>query len=110
MARRISNRTRLQRLQEEKQIEADEKKEKRPDEPAAAKKKKAKKAPAAKRTRKAPEPAGRMKVVWAVAEPGKDPKATFPFPEKAKAEAEAARLTAKHGKTFLVRRDRVAME
>ena len=116
MARRISSKARLQKMQEEKAIEAKEKKAAPKKKKKAAAKKK--KAPAKKKTaakKRAPRkkkaaPAGRMKVVWAVGEPGKASVKEFPFPEKAAAEAEAAKLTKKHGKTFIVKRDRVAME
>ncbi len=80
---RMSNRDRISRMQEEAAATEREKDEKRK---TAHKEPKAKKgAPAA--------PPGRMKIVWAVCAVNGSVVKTFPYPQKAAAEAEVARLT-----------------
>lgn len=77
MARRMSNRDRLERLREEAQI--------------------------ADRERGAKERnAGRMLAVWAVKDGMGEVVATFPYPRKADAESEAARLREANRKTYIV--------
>ena len=52
----------------------------------------------------------RLKVVWKVYNPLSKEVATFPYPEREKAEKKAAELTKKHGKEYTVRDDKVPME
>jgi hypothetical protein len=83
----MSNAERIARAAAEAAATAREKEEK-------AKARKAKKASAPKRTLKKAEPehTGRMKLVWGVGKYGAPPVATFPYSQKAEAEAEAKRL------------------
>jgi hypothetical protein len=74
----MSNRDRIARMQEEADAKA---KEKPPP-----------KEPKAKKGAPAPAP-GRMKIVWAVCAVNGSIVKTFPYPLKASAEAEVARLT-----------------
>lgn len=96
MARHMSNAERIQRAAAEVEASDKEKAEKK----AAA--------PAKKRVSKArePKPPVRMKIVWAVGEPGQVATKVYPYPEKAAADAEAARL----GKGHIVKALKVPME
>jgi hypothetical protein len=87
--RRMSNRDRLDRLRAEREIEEKEKEEKR----KAAAAKKAAGGTRSRSTRKKAAPAARMKVVWAVCRANGDVVETFPYPQKAEAEAAADRFT-----------------
>jgi hypothetical protein len=62
-------------------------------------------APRASRAR-APKPPVRLKIVWTVCEPGGPALATFPYPERAAADADAAR----RGKNCMVKPLKVPME
>jgi hypothetical protein len=78
---------------------------------ATAKEKAEKKAAAAakpKRTPKArePKPPVRMKIVWSVGEPGSANQKIFAYPDRAAADAEAARM----GRNSFVRALKVPME
>ncbi len=108
MAKRMSNRDRIQR----KAIEAAKtEEEKAASEPKAkAKTKKKTKAKAKKKTASAEKSGVRLKVVWKVYNPLSKEVATFPYPEREKAEKKAAELTKKHGKEYTVRDDKVPME
>ena len=101
--RRMSGRERLERLQAEKAAEEREKTEKK-----AAKKK----APAKKRktTRKKAAVSVRMKLVWAVCQANGTIVETFPYPEKAEAQATAERMSAKGRADFIVKPEKVPME
>ncbi len=89
MARRMSNRGRIERMAEE--AEATRK--------------------AARKTPGAPEQAGgRLKLVWVVSAPNGKAVEFFPYGEKAKAEALAARLTAKADREHFVASRKVPME
>ena len=68
MARRMSNRNRIDRMREEAHLTEREKKA------------------------KAPADTGRMKIVWGIKNSDGEIIAAFPYPEKARAEAEAERL------------------
>ncbi|HEX5138038.1 MAG TPA: hypothetical protein VFY93_13765 [Planctomycetota bacterium] len=83
MPRRMSNRDRIDRMREEAAATAKEKETKA--KPAAREPKARKGA--------APVPAGRMKIVWAVCAVNGSVVKTFPYPEKAAAEAEVRRLS-----------------
>jgi len=95
MPRRMSNSERIARKAAEAAATAREKVEKRAAAPAAK--------PRAPRAPKAPV---RMKIVWAVGEPGGPTVKVFPYPEKAAADAEAARL----GRGHIVKGVKVPME
>jgi hypothetical protein len=76
---------------------------------ATAKEKAAKvKAPRAPRVRtpRAPKAPPRVKIVWAVGKPGGTPTQTYPYPQRAAAEAEAKRM----GGEWVVAPLRVPME
>lgn len=97
MARRMSNRDRIARMQEEADATAKEKAK------APAKEPKAKKgAP--------PPPIGRMKIVWAVCAVNGSIVKTFPYPQKAAAEAEAQRLTEEKQASHHLRAEKVPFE
>lgn len=99
MARRMSNRDRIDRMREEAAAKEKEK----------AKKAKEPRANARGATKPA-APAGRMKLVWAVADPGGRVVTTYPYPHKTAAEAEAKRLTTKDGRQHFVRSEKVPMD
>ena len=92
MAKRLSNRDRIQRKALEAAKEEEEKKEAATAPKAKAKAKK-------KRVTKKKDPAEgsptRMKIVWKVFSPMSKEVATFPYPDKAKAEKKAADLSKK---------------
>jgi hypothetical protein len=75
---------------------------------AAEKAEKAAKKAATPRTRKPREPKAppRLKIVWAVGDPGAAPVATFPYADRAAADADCAR----RGKNCQVRPLKVPME
>ena len=52
----------------------------------------------------------RMKIVWAVCDHGLKVLKVYPYPERAAAEAEAARLMDSKGKEHIVRKETVPME
>ncbi len=96
MARRLSNKQRIERMAEEASIEAEEKEPKTP----------VRKASGSRRT--APKPK-RMKFVWSVVDENSKEIASFPYPAKGEAEARAAELSAKTGKVHKVDCVRVPM-
>jgi len=99
----MSNRDRIDRAAAEAEAKRKSKEDK--------KKAKAVAAPAEKAEKAAPKrPTGRMKVVWALIDPNWRISKTFPYPEKAKAEAEAKRLTKEKGADWTVRPEKVPME
>ncbi len=61
--------------------------------------------PAAPRKPRAPPPPKRLKIVWAVGVPGEEPGRTFPYAQRAEADAEATRV----GKGAVVRPLKVPM-
>jgi hypothetical protein len=93
----MSNSERIARAAAEASAKAAEKAEK------AAKKAAAPKKPRAAREPKTP---ARMKIVWAVGDPGAAPAATFPYSERAAADADCAR----RGKNCIVKPLKVPME
>ncbi len=97
MPRRTSNKARIQKAAEE--VDATKKAKKK-----AAKKKTTKKKTAKTATRV------RMKIVWAVCDPGGKILKTFPYPLKPAAETEAKRLTDKKKTQHKVRPEKVPME
>jgi len=62
-------------------------------------------APKKRATRKVAAPQ-RMKMIWVVRKPGKEPVATFPYRDKAAAQSDAKR----RGKTFVVGNAKVPMD
>jgi len=103
MAKRMSNRERIERLAAEKEASEEEKKEK--------KKKKENAAPASKpRRKKVAASVKREKTVWKVFNNNYKEIACFPYPEKAKADAQAAKLTKKTGSQHFVNSAKVPME
>jgi len=114
MASRMSNRDRIQRMAQEAEATKREKAEKAKA-PGKAKakakaKKKAKPGATRKATGRAKAAKGRMKIVWAVCVPAGKALKIFPYREKAEAQAEADRLTAKKGTLHVVRSERQPME
>jgi hypothetical protein len=96
MAKRLSNRQRIERMAEEASIQAEEK------EPQTG----VRKASGSRKT--APKPK-RMKFVWSVVDQNSKEIASFPYPAQGEAEARAAELSEKTGKTHTVNRVRVPM-
>jgi hypothetical protein len=96
MPRHMSNAQRIAKAAAEAEATEREKAEKKPAAPRA---------PRASRARQ-PKPPVRMKVVWTVCEPGGPALATFPYPERAAADADAAR----RGKGCIVKPVKVPME
>ncbi len=94
----MSNRDRIARAAEEARITAAEK---------AAKK--ATKKPTKSRSERAAKSV-RMKVVWEVWNVTGTAVRSFPYPDKAQAEAETAALTRSTGRTHLLRATKVPME
>ena len=121
MASRMSNRDRIQRMAQEAEAakkektvaaKAKPKKKVAPKKAAAKKKTAAKKKPTVKKaaSRKKAAVKGRVKIVWAVCVPAGKALKIFPFREKAEAQAEAEKLTAKKGTLHVVRSERQPME
>lgn len=102
MAKRLSSRERLERLAAEKEASELEKADQK------GKKKAKKKAPA--RRKKVSATPKREKTVWKVYNANYKELACFPYPEKAKAETHAAKLTKKSGNTHFVNSAKVPME
>ncbi|MHC4821834.1 MAG: hypothetical protein ACYTDX_08970 [Planctomycetota bacterium] len=100
MAKRASNASRIAKAREE--AEATEA-EKKATKKKAAKKKAAKKKTTRKRAAKVPQ---RMKIIWGVGKPLHEPAKTFPYKERAAAEAEAK----KKGDGYFVLKLKVPME
>lgn len=130
MASRTSNRDRIQRMALEAEATKKEKAEKAkpkkkakkaaprkkaatkkvPAKKAATKKVKTKKAATRKAaSRKKAGAKGRVKIVWAVCVPAGKALKIFPYREKAGAQAEADRLTAKKGTLHVLRSERQPM-
>jgi hypothetical protein len=97
MAKRLSNRQRIERMAEEASIEAEDK------EPKTDVRK-------ASRSRKTTPKQKRMKFIWSVVAENSKEMASFPYPAKGEAEARAAELSEKTGKAHTVNCVRVPME
>jgi hypothetical protein len=95
---RMSNRDRISRAAEEARIAAEEKAAKKAAGP-----------PAKARSRSKATPA-RMKIVWEVCSATGKPIKTFPYPDKAAAEAETQALIKSTGRTHVLRSKKVPME
>jgi len=96
MAKRLSNRQRIERMAEEASIEAEEK------EPKTQVRK-------VSRSRKTAPKQKRMKFIWQVVDANSKEVASFPYPGKGEAEARAAALSEKTGKAHTVNLVRVPM-
>jgi len=95
----MSNRDRIARMREEADLTAKEKDTKKKVQVKEA------------REKGAPPPAGtRLKIVWAVCAVNGTVVTTFPYPEKARAEAEVSRLTAEKQSPHHLRADKVPMD
>ncbi len=103
MAKRLSNRERIERLAAEKKASEKEKAEKK-DKPKAKKKK----TPA--RRKKVSAAPKREKTVWKVFNSNYKEIACYPYSEKPKAESHAAKLTKKSGNAHFVNSAKVPME
>jgi 23S rRNA-/tRNA-specific pseudouridylate synthase len=95
---KMGNRERIARAAEEAQLAAAEKLAKKAAKPAASARAKRVVAPV------------RMKIVWDVGGTGGTKVKTFPYAEKAAAEAAAAALTKSTGRTHQIRESKVPME
>jgi hypothetical protein len=100
MGRRMSNRDRIARMRAEADAAEKEKAERRAQQPPSTPKE-AKQAAAA---------GVRMKVVWAVKDPHGEILTTYPYPNKAQAEAEAGRLREADGRSYIVTPEKVPMD
>ena len=100
MAKRMSNRERIDRMAAENAAAEEEKKVK----------KKTTKKKTTSAGKKKTTSSGRQKIVWKVLDSSFKEVAEFPFPEKDASEAEAARLTTDKGKEHFVKRVGVPME
>ncbi len=96
MARRLSNKQRIERMAEEVSIEAEEKEQKTSVRKASG-------------SRKASPKQKRMKFIWTVVDENSKEIASFPYPAKGEAEARASELSEKTGKTHTVNCVRVPM-
>ncbi len=97
MAKRLSNRQRIERMAEEASIEAEDK------EPKTGVRK-------ASGSRKTAPKQKRMKFIWSVVNENSKEMASFPYPGKCEAEARASELSEKTGKAHTVNCVRVPME
>ena len=97
MAKRLSNKQRIERMAEEASIEAEEKESK----PVVRK---------ASGSRKTAPKQKRMKFIWSVVDENSKEMASFPYPAKGEAEARASELSEKTGKAHTVNLVRVPME
>lgn len=108
---RMSNRDRIAQKAAEAKAAADEA-EKKAKKKAAKKTTKKTTKKAAKKTTsrtKAAATPERLKVVWSVCDAGGSVVKSYPYPEKAEAEAEVARLTEKKNRPYRLRADKVPM-
>lgn len=104
MAKRLSNRQRIERMAEEASIEAEDKEQGAEEtEP----KTRVRRASASRKTSPKPK---RMKLVWKVVDANSKEVASFPYPAKDEAQARAAELSEKTGKAYRVDSVRVPME
>jgi len=97
MAKRLSNRQRIERMAEEVSIKTEDKEPK----PGVRK---------ASRSRKTAPKQKRMKFIWRVVDGNSKEMASFPYPGKGEAEARASELSEKTGKAHTVNCVRVPME
>ncbi len=104
MAKRASNKQRVQRMALEAELTAEEKTKKK-------KKKKVKSTKKKTTARKLPKASSAgMKMVWKVIDPNYKTIATFPYPKKDDAEAKCEALTKRTGKDYRVRGVKVPLD
>jgi hypothetical protein len=108
MARRMSNRDRIDRLAAEKAAAQREKDEEKKTKAAKAAVPGAKK-PRAPRKKKTATPI-RMKAVWAVCRLGGDVVEMYPYAQRDVAESAAVRLNKEAAGDYIIRQERVPME
>ena len=96
----MSNKDRIARKAEEARATASDKEQRAASKPEA---------PAGRKPR-VPAPPPRLKVVWVVCDAARKVVKTYPYPEQAAAQKEAAALTTSTGKEHVVRKDKVPME
>jgi len=110
MAKRLSNRQRIERMAEEASIEAEDKEQEAEDKEQEAEEKEPKPSVRkASRSKKAAPIQKRMKFVCRVIDENSKEMASFPYREKCEAEARASELSEKTGKTHTVNLVRVPM-
>ena len=97
MAKRLSNRQRIERMAEEVSIKAEDKEAKTGVRKASS-------------SRKTSSIRKRMKFIWSVVDQNSKEIASFPYREKGEAEARASELSEKTGKAHTVNCVRVPME
>jgi hypothetical protein len=97
MAKRLSNRRRIERMAEEASIKAEEKEPKREVRKASG-------------SRKTSPTQKRMKFIWKVVDANSREVASFPYQGQSEAEARALEFSEKTGKAHTVNRVRVPME
>lgn len=97
MAKRLSNRQRIERMAEEASIKVEDKEPKKDVRKASG-------------SRKASPTQKRMKFVWKVVDANSKEVASFPYKGQSEAEARASELSEKTGKVHTVNRVRVPME
>jgi hypothetical protein len=97
MAKRLSNRQRIERMAEEASIEVEDKEPKKEVRKASG-------------SRKTSPKQKRMKFIWKVVDANSKEVASFPYQGESEAQARAAELSKKTGKTHTVNRVRVPME
>ncbi len=103
MAKRLSNRQRIERMAEEASIEAEDK-----EQPAEEKEPKTRVRKASGSRKTAPKQK-RMKLIWTVVDANSKEIASFPYPAKDEAQARASELSEKTGKAHTVNSVRVPM-
>jgi hypothetical protein len=104
MAKRLSNRQRIERMAEEASIEAEDKEQGAEDREPKTRVRKA------SGSRKTAPKQKRMKFIWRVVDENSKEMASFPYPGKCEAEARASELSQKTGKAHTVNCVRVPME
>ncbi len=97
MAKRLSNRERIERMAEEASIKVEDKEPKKDVRKASG-------------SRKTSPKQKRMKFIWKVVDANSKEVASFPYQGQSEAQARAAELSEKTGKTHTVNRVRVPME
>jgi hypothetical protein len=102
MAKRLSNRQRIERMAEEASTEAENREQGAEDKESQPTVRKA-------RAKKAAPKQKRMKLVWRVVDQSSREVASFPYREKPEADVRAAELSQKTGKTHTVNAVRVPM-
>ena len=97
MAKRLSNRQRIERMAEEASIKAEDKEPKKDVRKASG-------------SRKTSPKQKRMKFIWRVVDANSKEMASFPYQAKSEAEARASELSEKTGKAHTVNCVRVPMK